>query len=496
MTDRKTEKNSTLSLRDPIYKFIEVERDLCADLIDRDFFQRLRWVNQLPLEQLVYPSAVHSRFEHSLGTMFLAQYAAKALIKNENARLGKLLELDRLSADDFIRGAAIAGLLHDVGHAPFSHTFEDATKYEPLAVVYDHEKLGYSIAEKLIGGKKQNYYQVALRALNKDLKESKQSCAKQSRCASIIKKIIDGPIDVDKGDYLLRDSYHCGVEYGVYSWQRLWSNVALTRDLRICVNEKGAEEAWTLMLNRYKMHRTVYKHHVRMVTDAMLVKLIRHVFREKDGPNKIFPSIHDHSFTGAESEFFFKSWNDGSFLSTLSEYHKNRAERDLVDRFLQRSLYKRGFDSNSFSTFSLPEEWLEGERSTDVRRKIRAVLDKLEDNIEQNGIHALAIIEYPIQPPVFEKVQDLQGVVVAQANGEEIPLAEFLGFGIKLVDDTEEIPEEEGEEGSLPARIDFKSHFLKKQKSRLVIFTSSAAYSDNLEPEQIADFIKREWGGI
>lgn len=484
--------SANTAIRDPIYKFIEVDHEICEHIIDSDFFQRLRWVNQLPLEQLVYPSAIHSRFEHSLGTMFLAEFAARALIANEDSKLRGILKKEGLKEGEFIKGATIAGLLHDIGHAPFSHTFEDATRYRRSGSAYDHEKLGHCIAEKLIGTRQDSAYKLALQALNKKLKDGGNACVRPSISALIIRRLLDGHIDVDKGDYLLRDAYHCGVEYGIYSWYRLWNNVTLARDLRLCVLEKGAEEAWTLLLNRFKMHRTVYRHHVRVVTDAMLIKLIRGPLDDEDHAGGIFPEIGDNRFSNSRSEFFFKSWNDGSFLRGLSEYYERKGDQHLIERFLKRSLYKRTYDSSETNGVFLPEEWLEAEKDLHVQRRIRDVLDKLESNLQESGIEALVVLERPITPPIFDKVQTSQGVNVKTRSGREIPLAEFLGFGIKMLQDTEEIPEEENHGMD---RIDAHGLFIKKQTPKLMIFTSSKAYASSIQPEKIDSFIRREWNG-
>ena len=463
------------------------------NILDQELFQRLRWVNQLPLEQLVYPSAVHSRFEHSLGTMFLAGHAAKTLINKASLRLKNILDDEGYTPEEFVKGAAIAGLLHDVGHAPFSHTFEDATKFEVEAVPYDHEKTGYWIADKLLSKVSDKACKLALQALNKDLKDSASSCVRPQKSALVIRRLVDGPIDVDKGDYLLRDAYHCGVEYGVYSWQRLWSNIDLTADLRLCVTDKGAEEAWTLLINRFKMHRTVYKHHVRLVTDAMLVKLIRGALKSPNGRELICPLIEDHKLVGEQSEFFFKSWNDGSLLRGLGEHYRQKSEMGLIERFFRRSLYKRNFDSSEHSDFQLPESWLEGKKNTAVKKRIRVVLDRLEAHIQESSVEALSVVEYPEPPPVFESVQSHQGIVVSMRNDKHVPLADFLGFGSAMIEDEEDIPDVSLMD--LP-KMPITRPFVEKSRPRLLIFTTANAPRDILSANHIADFINKEWQAL
>lgn len=144
-------------IRDPLYGFIRVDQQDLR-LIDHKIIQRLRWVNQLPLEQLVYPSDQHSRFEHSLGVMHLAEIGAGSLIENSSARFHEACLNNPLFAHlqekeqetFFIRCARWSGLLHDIGHAPFSHTFEEACKFSFRdEIFYDHEYYGFFLVRQV-----------------------------------------------------------------------------------------------------------------------------------------------------------------------------------------------------------------------------------------------------------------------------------------------------------------------------------------------------------
>jgi uncharacterized protein len=279
-------------IRDPLYGFIRVDKQDLR-LIDHKIVQRLRWVSQLPLEQLVYPSAQHSRFEHSLGTMHLAGIAAQSLVRNSSGRFYEacadnpsFADLNQNDQTDFfVRCARWTGLLHDLGHAPFSHTFEDACKFSPHDASYDHEHYGFFLARQIfeeLGDMGNAVSSTVLRVLNKNILFSELYPLEM-----LIRRIIDGSLDVDKGDYLPRDSYHCGVNYGSYDRDFLWENVIITENFQLGIMPKAALEAWSLTLARHKMHQYVYKHHIRTITDALLVEILNLAF-ERLGNDKSF----------------------------------------------------------------------------------------------------------------------------------------------------------------------------------------------------------------
>ncbi len=249
--------SSTKQIRDPIYGFIEADRE-DQKLIDHRLMQRLRWVSQLPLEQLVYPSAQHSRFEHSLGTMHLAQKATTALTDHSRDAFNAACELDsnfkKLDTKKrkklFVHIAKTCGLLHDIGHAPFSHTLEEACKHaNEFSFYYDHEEVGFHLARHILD--EVSYVEpqscIMKQILNKKLEDEELTPPER-----IIRRLIDSDLDVDKGDYVLRDAYHCGVTYGVYDPELLWQNAVITDTFDIGVHTKAAIEAWTLCLARYK----------------------------------------------------------------------------------------------------------------------------------------------------------------------------------------------------------------------------------------------------
>lgn len=418
-------------IRDPIHRFLLVD-DVILAIIDHRLVQRLRWVSQLPLEQLVYPSAQHSRFEHSLGTMHLAGVAAEALTKNSPTLFRKACDQDeyfRSLAEDtakehFILCARCCGLLHDIGHAPFSHTLEDACKYAgEHAYRYEHEKVGFHLSKITLEevAFPEPCREIVLQVLNKDLGDEDLTPP-----LMILRRLIDSDLDVDKGDYVLRDAYHCGVTYGVYDPDLLWNHICLTENFDVAVDEKAALEAWTLSLARYKMHMYVYKHHIRNITDALLIEIISEVLSEDTTksnqdvmPLQCLESIHTD---GVLTKFVY--WTDNSMLKALSETGGPNA-KSKIEMFAKRKLYKRGFD---ISLKKFPNAFGNDQ-------DVISIVKTIQKEYSEKGIYWNFMINKAPIPPVREKrVQ--QNIRVCDESGSPA-LAHYLGFPWKNGEDGE-----------------------------------------------------------
>jgi len=236
-----------LTLRDPIHGFIETDA-LEAALVDSRPLQRLRFIHQLGLTFLVYPGAEHSRFSHVLGAMTLAGRMVDALTRKSPELL------DPEERRRARRLARLAALFHDTGHAPFSHSaeelFEDGIDHEAMtarllasdeiSTLFDRhgEGLAPSDVVALLAG---------------EVPPERRFLA----------QVISGELDVDKMDYLLRDSLYCGVRYGVYDLDRLLDTLAVVQDpetgaLGVGVEEGGVHAIEALVLARYYMFTQVY----------------------------------------------------------------------------------------------------------------------------------------------------------------------------------------------------------------------------------------------
>ena len=224
-------------IRDSVYGDISLNA-FEVKIMDMPQFQRLRRIKQLGLISLIYPGATHTRFEHCVGTM------------NLGSKLGEELDLE----SDDIELIRASGLLHDIGHGPFSHVSEGV-----LSV--PHEEL--------------SKYVITKTSMN-DLLEEKFDVNKISE---IIKgkghlgPIISGELDVDRMDYLLRDSHNTGVSYGIIDYERIISNLSL--DDGLILDIKGVQAAEGALVSRYFMYPSVYQHHTTRIVNSMFRRALK-----------------------------------------------------------------------------------------------------------------------------------------------------------------------------------------------------------------------------
>lgn len=242
--------------RDPIHEFISVlPRALKA--IDSEVFQRLRGISQLALTSLVYPGAVHNRFEHSLGAMHIARLMAHK------------------AASDDEESVMMAGLLHDLGHGPFSHVLDDVIR--PRFGRGLHESIGRAFI-------------TSARFIDCwDDEDQPKSVAnlfdKPERFRSVASDIVSGPADADKCDYLLRDSHYCGVQYGRFDLARVIETagaVGGTAQPQLGFEEGGVDAVEGLLYARRSMFRQVYRHPTRRATDLMLIRAMNDALGQGD----------------------------------------------------------------------------------------------------------------------------------------------------------------------------------------------------------------------
>jgi HD superfamily phosphohydrolase len=267
-----------LSFRDPIHGFIRADT-LEQALIDSRPLQRLRFIRQLGLANLVFPGAEHSRFSHVLGAMDLAGRVYDRLAATSD---GLLPQGERALERRLVRAAA---LLHDVGHAPFSHSAEDLFEGG-----IDHEEMTRRI---LRTGELRRIFQLHGEGLEVErvvhILEGGKGTIPQDR---ILGQIISGELDVDKMDYLMRDNLYCGVRYGNFDLERLLDTMLPLKDPEtgewgIGVDEGGVHALEALVLARYYMFTQVYFNATGKVLELHLNEWLRETGRRwSDDPER------------------------------------------------------------------------------------------------------------------------------------------------------------------------------------------------------------------
>lgn len=240
-----------MNIRDAIHGDISIEEEVVKQLIETKEFQRLRNIKQLGLTYLAFPTTEHSRFMHSVGVYYLVTQLLDVL----EAKTGQAFDVkERLALQ-------IACLLHDLGHGPFSHTSEEFFGF-------NHED--YTI--KIIEDKDTQVNQV-LTNYDESIIEEVVSFIKKTHHNPVLNSILSGTIDVDRMDYLMRDSYFAGVSYGEIDIQRIF-NVIDIKDNSIVFHEKGVKALEDIIISRYNMFSQVYLNKKALAYEVLVAEIL------------------------------------------------------------------------------------------------------------------------------------------------------------------------------------------------------------------------------
>ena len=235
-------------IRDPVHGYIYANELECK-IIDSPVFQRLRGIRQLASAHLTYPGALHTRFEHCIGSMYLAKRASNHLRSQE------------IINEDMSNELSIAALLHDIGHGPFSHLFEEVLHEKGMT----HE----NITDRII---KETEIADIISSYGINVKKFSNLCVGTSKNhPRFMNDIIAGFLSVDSMDYLLRDSYFSGVEYGKVDVHRIIDAYEIAGK-KLAINKDSLYALESLMLARYEMFRAVYFHKSVRASAVMIIR--------------------------------------------------------------------------------------------------------------------------------------------------------------------------------------------------------------------------------
>ncbi len=300
---------------DPLYGFVRVSEGELK-LIDTLIFQRLRHIKQLGTAYLVFPSAQHSRFEHALGVLHLTDILLSRTSAGRDRRIR-----------DMVR---VAGLLHDLGHPPFSHTTEvlipDEKGHEDMTGRIILETEIYNILRRDLGFSHEEIESVVRITTGNPEGEEER----------FLSSLITGQFGSDRMDYLRRDAFFCGVSYGLFDYQRLLSTVEEVEG-KLVVHISGLRALENFLIGRYFMYVQVYFHKVVRILNLHLVDLIGKILSEKH-------------FTDLD---LFLRTNDAT---VLAEAFSNPDLRDLAERVFGRRHFKEVFSTRSRKDFEKAKE--------------------------------------------------------------------------------------------------------------------------------------------
>ncbi len=319
-------------INDPIYGFITIDDILLLQIINHPWYQRLRRIYQMALAQMVYPGAVHTRLHHSLGAYHLICLAINDL-KQKNIEINKEEET----------AAKAAILLHDIGHGPFSHALENI-----LIPNVHHETLGLKIMHKLneeFNGKLSTAISIFTNQYPKQF----------------LHQLISGQLDVDRMDYLTRDSFFTGVSEGVIGYDRILKMLTV-HEGQLMIEEKGLYSVEKFLVARRQMYWQVYLHKTVLAAEKMIVKIIQRA-------REIFT---DDLKLKATLDYFFETYvemNDEALekFCLLDDYdvmfavkkwsnHSDKILSTLCKSLLNRKLYKCRLQTNAFDENEIEEK--------------------------------------------------------------------------------------------------------------------------------------------
>lgn len=325
--------NKRKIINDPIYGFVTLPNDIIYDLINHPYFQRLRRIKQLGLTNLVYPGALHTRFHHAIGAMHLMQEAVLTLKQKDIA-----------ITEDEEQAVLIAILLHDIGHGPFSHALEHS-----IVKGISHETISSFLMD----------------ALNKEFKGKLSLAIKifnNEHKKLFLHQLVSSQLDVDRLDYLKRDSFFTGVSEGVISSDRIIKMLNVVKN-QLVIEQKAIYSIEKFLIARRLMYWQVYLHKTVLSAETLLVNILKRAKELAALKVDLFatPTLQlflKNNFTKADFEKDkslldkFSKLDDNDIMASIKVWadHDDKILQKLCTNLLERKLYKIELQSTPIIT--------------------------------------------------------------------------------------------------------------------------------------------------
>lgn len=317
--------DETKVLKDPVHSYIHIHYEVIWNCLDSKEFQRLRRIRQLGGDFQVYPTAEHSRFSHSLGVYEIV----RRMVTEVKSLCIELTEYEKVCV-------MLAGLLHDVGHGPFSHAFEHVTNHS-------HEEY---TAKIILGDTELNSI---LRAVSKKLPEDIVSIIQHTHENDILNQIVSGQLDADRMDYLLRDSYFTATSYGQFDLERILRTMRVRKTSEgrkvIVVKHTGIHSVEDYIMARYQMYWQVYYHPVARSYEAVFIQLfnrLKDIFKDNkdyfEDMKVLIPFLEKAEVS--EEEYFRLDENSLLYCCALIQDKEDVIAADLAKRLQNRKLFE------------------------------------------------------------------------------------------------------------------------------------------------------------
>ena len=380
--------NKLKIINDPVHGFIKIPYEIIFDIMEHRCFQRLRRISQTGLLSLIFPGATHTRFHHAIGAMHL-MFNALEILKQKGVKISTEEE----------KGAMLAVLLHDVGHGPFSHALENI-----LMDNWHHEKLSLLLMEQL-NEEFSGELTIAIQMFQ----------GKYHR--KFFNQLISSQLDVDRLDYLKRDSFYTGVSEGNINTQRILSTLNVLDD-ELVLDEKGIYSIEHYLVARMFMYWQVYYHKAAVLAENLLIKIMnraktlvsQNVKVEASENLKYF--LYRESSTQATEEDIarFMELDDTDVLQAIKSW-KNHD--DFVLSYLCKTVINRKFPKIIYSSTPFSDDLVQEKiRETNLYFGIENG-DLLVDNIERN------LLPYDkAKQPIYLLRNDMEKVALEQAGSQ------------------------------------------------------------------------------